>query len=224
MILKAVAETPVVSLASLRAEMPREYQGEAFDDAVLRLADDLKITVSKDADPSRFSEQEAATYVRDGEPPVHDHHGPELNMPPTELQNPFLVHQVDAADRLPAGDVPELHAGILARCEANIAQTRHAGQSLGLLIVGEAGSGKSHMIARLRRNLVHATPVPSSRRSPCTARSPAGSGGTSASASCRNCCARSRPRSRGRTASSASSTTVSRSGRPPRRAAGCSTG
>ena len=66
MILKAVAETPVVSLATLRAEMPKEYQGEAFDAAVLQLADDLKITVSKDADPSRFSEQEAATYVRDG--------------------------------------------------------------------------------------------------------------------------------------------------------------
>ena len=66
LILKAVAETPVVSLATLRAEMPREYQGEAFDAAVLRLADDLKITVSKDADPSRFTEQEAAMYVCDG--------------------------------------------------------------------------------------------------------------------------------------------------------------
>ena len=75
-------------------------------------------------------------------------------MPPAELQNPFLVHQIDASDRLPPGDVPELHIGIVAKCEANIAQTRHSGQSLGLLIVGEAGSGKSHMIARLRRNLV----------------------------------------------------------------------
>ena len=66
MILKAVAETPVMSLAGLRAEMPREYQGQAFDDAVLRLADDLQVTVSKDAEASRFSEQEAAAYVRDG--------------------------------------------------------------------------------------------------------------------------------------------------------------
>jgi hypothetical protein len=66
LILKAVAESPVVSLASLRSEMPREYQGDAFDAAVLRLADDEKITVSKDADPSRFSEQEAAMYVREG--------------------------------------------------------------------------------------------------------------------------------------------------------------
>ena len=65
LILKAVAETPVVSLATLRAEMPREYQGEAFAAAVLRLADDFKITLSKDADPSRYTEQEAAMYVRD---------------------------------------------------------------------------------------------------------------------------------------------------------------
>ena len=75
-------------------------------------------------------------------------------MTPAELQNPFLVHQIDASARLPAGDVPELHAGVVDKCKANIAQTRHSGQSLGLLVVGEAGSGKSHMIARLRRNLV----------------------------------------------------------------------
>ena len=76
-------------------------------------------------------------------------------MPPRELQNPFLVHKLDAADRLPAGDVPELHSGVLARCETNIDQTRQAGHSLGLLIVGEAGSGKSHMIARLRGKLAN---------------------------------------------------------------------
>jgi hypothetical protein len=66
LILKAVANAPVVSLADLRREMPREFQGRAFDEAVLRLADDRQVVVSQDADPSRYSDAERADYVQDG--------------------------------------------------------------------------------------------------------------------------------------------------------------
>ena len=66
LILKAVASAPVVSLAELRREMPHEYQGRAFDEAVLRLADERQVSVSQDADPARFGEAERAGYVQDG--------------------------------------------------------------------------------------------------------------------------------------------------------------
>jgi hypothetical protein len=66
LILKAVAAAPVVSLADLRREMPREYQGQAFDEAVLRLADEQRVVISQDAHPNAFSEVERAAYVQDG--------------------------------------------------------------------------------------------------------------------------------------------------------------
>lgn len=67
LILKAVGTAPVVSLADLRREMPREFRGPAFDDAVLRLADQRRVVVSQDADPLSFSDAERAELVRDGE-------------------------------------------------------------------------------------------------------------------------------------------------------------
>jgi hypothetical protein len=66
LILKAVANAPVVSLADLRRVMPHEYRGRAFDEAVLRLADQRQVVVSQDADPSAFSQAERAEYVTDG--------------------------------------------------------------------------------------------------------------------------------------------------------------
>jgi len=66
LILKALAQAPVLSLAELRASMPAEYRGSAFDDAVLRLADEQQVILSQDAVPDHFSETERAEYVRDG--------------------------------------------------------------------------------------------------------------------------------------------------------------
>ena len=66
-LLKALDHAPVLSLAELRAGMPAEYRGPAFDEAILRLADEQQVILSQDADPSRFSDAEKAEYVRDGE-------------------------------------------------------------------------------------------------------------------------------------------------------------
>jgi len=67
LILKAVADVPVLSLAELRASMPAEYRGTAFDESVLRLADAQQVILSQDALPDRFSDAEKAQFVRDGE-------------------------------------------------------------------------------------------------------------------------------------------------------------
>jgi hypothetical protein len=66
LILKAVENAPVVSLADLRREMPREFQGREFDDAILRLADEGQVVISRDADPGRFNDADRAAYVQDG--------------------------------------------------------------------------------------------------------------------------------------------------------------
>ena len=74
-------------------------------------------------------------------------------MIPADLKNPFLVHKVDDIVTLPPGDVPDLHQDVLAKAMAATRQTRQTGQSIGLLVTGEAGSGKSHLIAQLRQPL-----------------------------------------------------------------------
>jgi hypothetical protein len=74
-------------------------------------------------------------------------------MIPLGVRNPFLASKLDDTLVLPAGDVPDLHAAVLARCGESLAQAVQTGQSVGLLVVGEAGSGKSHLIAQLRRQL-----------------------------------------------------------------------
>lgn len=66
-ILKALAHAPVLSLAELRASMPAEYRGPAFDETVLRLADEQQVILSQDAVPAHFSDAEKAEYVRDGD-------------------------------------------------------------------------------------------------------------------------------------------------------------
>jgi hypothetical protein len=78
----------------------------------------------------------------------------ELSVIPPGLRNPFLVQKVDDTVQIPAGHVPELHAGVQAKCSHALEQTRVTGQSIGLLLSGEAGSGKSHMIAQLRSQIV----------------------------------------------------------------------
>jgi hypothetical protein len=67
LILKAVATAPVLSIAELRREMPSEFQGAAFDQAVLRLAEERKVYVTQDAHPASYSAQELAEFVRAGD-------------------------------------------------------------------------------------------------------------------------------------------------------------
>lgn len=67
LILKACQTSPVVNLAGLRREMPQEYQGAAFDQAVLRLAEQGRVVLHVDANAEHFSNAERAELVRDGE-------------------------------------------------------------------------------------------------------------------------------------------------------------
>lgn len=72
---------------------------------------------------------------------------------PAHVQNPFVTHKLDDTARLPAGDVPDLHADILSRFTDMLGHAKQSGQGIGFLVVGEAGCGKSHMIAQLRSQL-----------------------------------------------------------------------
>ncbi|MCX7699445.1 MAG: AAA family ATPase [Gemmataceae bacterium] len=68
-------------------------------------------------------------------------------------ENPFVHHKVDDTLTVPPGDVSYLHADIVARCCQIIEQARQSQSSQSLLVVGEAGSGKSHLLAKLRQRL-----------------------------------------------------------------------
>jgi hypothetical protein len=65
-ILAALERESVMSLADLRRQMPPERRGREFDEAVLRLDDQQRVILHRDADPMRFSEAERAELVRDG--------------------------------------------------------------------------------------------------------------------------------------------------------------
>jgi hypothetical protein len=70
-----------------------------------------------------------------------------------DVHNPFHTPRVDDCVTLPAGHVPDLHAHVISKCTQALAQARHSGIGTGLLVVGEAGSGKSHLLAQLRQQL-----------------------------------------------------------------------
>ncbi len=67
LIRRAVATSPVVSLADLRQEMPAEYRGTAFDEAVLRLAAARQVLLHREADPAHLSDADRAGCLRDGD-------------------------------------------------------------------------------------------------------------------------------------------------------------
>jgi hypothetical protein len=67
LILGAVAHSEMLSLADLRRKMPPSFQGQDFDDAVLRLADTNQVFITQDEDPIRFTPTQRAEYVQDGE-------------------------------------------------------------------------------------------------------------------------------------------------------------
>jgi hypothetical protein len=65
-ILAALERQGVMSIAELRREMPEGMRGGAFDEAVLQLDDEQRVTLSREADPSRYTEAEQAEFLRDG--------------------------------------------------------------------------------------------------------------------------------------------------------------
>ncbi len=64
--------------------------------------------------------------------------------------NPFRTTVVtDPWQHLP-GDVREIHAAAFEACRRALVHVQAAGRSTSLLVFGEAGSGKTHLLARLR--------------------------------------------------------------------------
>jgi hypothetical protein len=71
-----------------------------------------------------------------------------------DCPNPFRSSQADDCLTIPRGYLPELHVAAITACSATIAQARQAGQNLGLFLVGDAGSGKSQLIAHWRSKII----------------------------------------------------------------------
>ncbi len=81
--------------------------------------------------------------------------------------NPFRTTVVtDPWQPLP-GDVREIHAAAFDACRRALVHVQAAGRSTSLLVFGEAGSGKTHLLARLRAHLFEnaaSPPCPPLRR------------------------------------------------------------
>ncbi len=80
-------------------------------------------------------------------------------MLPSDALNPFLIHRADDTLTLPPGHVSDLHADAVAACKSAIRQADQAGQGVGMLLIGEAGSGKSHLLAQLRHQAANSPRV-----------------------------------------------------------------
>ena len=78
---------------------------------------------------------------------------------PAGMLNPFRTSIV--ADPWGSGDVDvaEIHAQVFADCCRAVEHVRATGRSTGLLVHGEAGSGKTHLLARLRAHLTRASSI-----------------------------------------------------------------
>jgi hypothetical protein len=64
--------------------------------------------------------------------------------------NPFRVDRIDSAWEGEFTDVPAINAAAFQQCCETIEDVRATGQSRGLLMTGQPGSGKSHLLRRLR--------------------------------------------------------------------------
>jgi len=65
-----------------------------------------------------------------------------------QAENPFDSYKVLTA-RDSVVDVPEIHQREFEKLNAELDKVRKSGKSRGVLVTGIAGSGKSHLIARL---------------------------------------------------------------------------
>ncbi|MFQ3592259.1 MAG: hypothetical protein SNJ82_03600, partial [Gemmataceae bacterium] len=74
-------------------------------------------------------------------------------MIPSDIVNPFEVTMADNTMVLPKGDVPEIHEDIYRAYLSGLESARLHRHGVSVLSVGEKGSGKSHLIARLRQHL-----------------------------------------------------------------------
>jgi hypothetical protein len=76
---------------------------------------------------------------------------PEILARARGAENPFLIDRVDSAWQPSLTDVSSINRAAYDRCRATIEAVRSTGQSRGLLLTGEPGSGKSHLLHRIGR-------------------------------------------------------------------------
>lgn len=74
-------------------------------------------------------------------------------MPLTTLTNPFRSSVVSDPWELPETDIANIHQPAFARCREAVAAIRARRHTTGVLVHGEAGSGKTHLLARLRARI-----------------------------------------------------------------------
>jgi hypothetical protein len=75
-----------------------------------------------------------------------------------ESVNPFRDTIVASPWETTRVDVPAIHGRIFDECLSGVERVRQSGHSAGLLIHGEAGSGKTHLLSRLRARLAPQAP------------------------------------------------------------------
>ena len=73
--------------------------------------------------------------------------------------NPFRETIVASPWEPTPGDVPAIHGKVFDQCLSAIEHVRTGHRSAGLLIHGEAGSGKTHLLGRLRARLAPQAPA-----------------------------------------------------------------
>ncbi len=78
--------------------------------------------------------------------------------------NPFRETIVTSPWESPGVDVPSIHENVLSACLQGIEEVRSRGRSTGLVIHGAAGSGKTHLLRRLRGRLASDAPAATDRR------------------------------------------------------------
>ncbi|MSR58519.1 MAG: ATP-binding protein [Planctomycetaceae bacterium] len=77
--------------------------------------------------------------------------------------NPFRDTIVASPWEAARSDVPAIHGKVFDRCLAGIGDVRQSHRSEALLIHGEAGSGKTHLLSRLRERLAPREPSATNR-------------------------------------------------------------
>ncbi len=77
--------------------------------------------------------------------------------------NPFRETIVSDPWRATASNVPEIQAGVFLECLEGVQHVRRTNRSAALLIHGGAGSGKTHLLSRLRTELTLTSPTATDR-------------------------------------------------------------
>lgn len=104
---RAALASPVVQVDQLRAKMPPSMQGKAFDEMILRLADEGKLVLSQDSNPHQFSEERRGKFIQDGDSMITmimagdglEDPGPERQEAPAPQQAPAQAPPPAAAQR-----------------------------------------------------------------------------------------------------------------------------